>query len=172
MTITVNGHDTVPGCYVAGHHGQYAVDELVMICDQYQIEVDESENIALIRSQIYELELKLSGAHIALRSTINQAIERAYESISWSADALLSRLSDYTDGGYWEWDGGELFLVQTRVDGVVYMVAGSYEEAWRDLVENGRLDCAYTEREPAQDFADDEGLKVFEFAASVSYEPQ
>jgi hypothetical protein len=160
MSITVNGEPAEPGCYVAGHHGQYGMDMLGDIIEAYDIHGWEVEyDPRKWRLEYHEAQTQ-------------EQSERAFEMIVESANHIEQSLNDVTVGGYWSWEDGEFFLTQTEAEGSIYMVARHYEEAWAILCESGSA-AAYAESEPARDYADEEEhLNVYEFRVTIHYEPE
>lgn len=174
--IQVNGNDAEPGCYIAGHHGQYALDWLAELCEDFGLTVSEVDDPRHWRraADAYD-EGRYDDMAYASDSGTPRAVpsERCWECHVDAADALLEQLNDVTTGGYFTWQDGELFLVQTEVTGVIYIASCTdegdpvdYDEAWATLVENGpdigRL--GYDDLPSGETF--------YEFRITVHYEPE
>lgn len=91
-----------------------------------------------------------------------------FEQIVYCSDLCVDRLNEVTEGGYWTWQDGEFFLVQTEVEGMVYLPVDDgddYDDAWRWLVENGPLGLlgSYDDL--------DRGQRAYTFRITVHYEP-
>lgn len=112
--MKVNGQDAEPGCYIAGHHDQYALDELGSVAEQFGIELDDDDDPRYWRTaaeaETAEDAVIISngpnriGNHLA---TPDECMERQV----WAADKVEELLNDKTEGGYWTWQDGEFFLV-------------------------------------------------------------
>lgn len=120
MTITINGHEDVePGCYIAGHHGQYGLDMLGDVVEQfgYEFEPDDEDDPRYWRraseaETADEAAIVSNGAgrignHLA-------APEECMERQVWAADKLEEWLNEHTTDGSWTWEDGELFLLDDR----------------------------------------------------------
>lgn len=97
MTITVNGQEADRGCYVAGHWGQYGLDRLGDVAEQFDIELNDDDDPRHWR-RLHE------------EAVSQQQAEGAWERLVWAADKIEELLNDRTEGGYWTWEGGEFFL--------------------------------------------------------------
>jgi hypothetical protein len=110
--IYVNNLAAEPGCYIAGHWGQYGPDRMAEICDWFQIDLDDDDNpvywraaaeaetaedAAIVRNAVG------IGSHLA---SPEECWERHYE----AADKIEQLLNDKTTGGFWTWQDGEFFL--------------------------------------------------------------
>lgn len=73
------------GCYVAGHHGQYAVDEVCQIVDTL-----------------------LGGEWSRMISEAREMDD--FDAVVEISDEALEALNEATTGGRWYWDEGEVFL--------------------------------------------------------------
>ena len=115
MTITVNGNEGVEaGCYIAGHHGQYGLDALGDVADQFGILLDDEDDPRYWRrgaeAETSEDTIIISngpgriGNHIA-------RYDECFERQVWAADKVEELLNEATTGGYWTWEDGEFFLV-------------------------------------------------------------
>ena len=115
MTITVNGNDAEPGVYIAGHNGQYAIDELAGVCDQFDIHVFEEDTPAYWRrgaeAEDSTDSIIVSNGPGRLGDHIARADE-CWDGWSQAGDDLEQKLNDLTEGGYWTWMDGELYLVE------------------------------------------------------------
>lgn len=158
--MKVNGQDASPGCYIAGHHGQYGLDALGDVCDQFGIELAEKD-----RPSHY-------------RELAEQADEDGDDHSYWeyhhdAANTLEDVLNNNTEGGVWSWEDGEFFLFQTEVEGIVYVRkdvddgTALYEDAWAFLVQNGVGAIAATNYDDL-----DNGENYFQFRITVHYEPE
>lgn len=171
---TVNGQDAVPGCYIAGHHGQYGIDRLADVCEQFGIAVTENDDPRYWRF------------HAESDDPDDRVIERTeslgvrtvgpddcWERHIWAGDRLEEILNEATEGGYWSWEDGEFFLTQTEANGRIYVIAEDYEQAW-ELLRDGVEGAIYADRYQACELAEDadEGEKVYEFQATYYYIPE
>jgi hypothetical protein len=92
-----------------------------------------------------------------------------FEQIIYCSDLCVDRLNEVTEGGYWEWTDGEFFLVQTEVEGFIYVRVDdgeTYDDAWRLLVEYGPT-AAVTDYEDL-----DKGERAYPFRITIHYEPE
>jgi hypothetical protein len=152
--MRVNGQEADPGCYIAGHWGQYGMDRVADVCEQFDIAVGIENDTRHWRSR-YEEALSQAEA------------DRHWEDLVQSADHLEERLNEQTEGGYWEWEGGEFFLVQTEVEAWMYVPAdegGTYDDAWQWLLDNGTEGCmtGYDDLE--------RGERAFRFRTTIHYD--
>ena len=114
MTLTVNGHDAEPGCYVEGHWGQYGPDHLADQLEGFGIVIARSDNPnwwRKVADRMDEIADKLGESHDP--SDMPKARNRAWtawENHSECGDDLIEKANDVTEGGYWEWWEGEVFL--------------------------------------------------------------
>lgn len=99
MGILVNGQPMQPGCYVDGHYGQYAPDMLGDIVHGIFPNLPEDRFPAYWRAE-------------AARTRGGYAWERAMDAFHECADNLTDLLNDSTEGGFWEWRDGEVFLTE------------------------------------------------------------
>ncbi len=154
--MKVNGQDAAPGCYIAGHHGQYGIDGLADICGQFGIELAEKDYPAYWRELAESEELTPSTPQFY------------WEQWADTGTTLEDTLNNATEGGYWSWEDGEFFLTQTEVEVVLWAHAeegDDYEDVWRRLIEGG-IDFAH-------DYVDlDRGERAFRFLATIHYEPE
>ena len=100
MTITVNGLEANPGCYIDGHWGQYGVDRIAAICEQFGCPDPES----------HDLPSSIVAATRVVMSNFDGWIE-AGEIFTSILDECEQRLNDATVGGCWMWEDGEFYLV-------------------------------------------------------------
>lgn len=112
MTIFVNQLAAEPGCYIAGHHGQYGLDALGDVANQFDIELDDDDDPAFWR-RAAEAETAEDAAVVRNAVGIGSHIARPDE--CWdrhyeAGDTAERILRDATTGGYWEWLDGEFFL--------------------------------------------------------------
>jgi len=86
MKVKVGNHEVETGCWVAGHHGQYAVDCAATISDTL------------------------------LGTNYTRKVSLARQADDWDAladltDEVESLLNNHTEDGFlWNWVEGELFL--------------------------------------------------------------
>lgn len=156
MSITVNGEDAEPGCFIAGHHGQYGMDQLGDIAEGFGLAFEGREDPRQWRKEYDEAQTQ-------------EQSERAFEMLVEAADFLEQLLNERTTGGYWSWEDGEFFLTQTQVEGLVYLPVDEgddYDDAWRWLCENGPVGLV-------GDYNDlDNGQRAFTFKITINYEPE
>ena len=168
--MQVNGQDAQPGCYVDGHRGQYGIDYLVDVCQDFGIEVPDVDNPVLWRATADAESVEDSYGPDGNRWTR----DNAWEQHVGSADTLEELLNDRTTGGYWTWEDGEFFLVQTEVDRWLYVTDTDYDAAWEQVVNADVNEHAgYTDQYQACELAEDaaDGEKVYQFRITVQYEP-
>ena len=116
MTITVNGNEGVEaGCYIAGHHGQYGLDALGDVADQFGILLDDEDDPRYWRrgaeAETSEDTIIISNGPNRIGNHIARADE-CMERQVWAADKVEELLNEATTGGFWTWEDGELFLVE------------------------------------------------------------
>lgn len=162
---TVNGIDAEPGCYIAGHHGQYGLDQLAEVAEQFDIDVPRGADPRWWR--------KVATEEEAAREAGVPRPDDAWEEQVYAADRLEEQLNELTEGGYWSWEDGEFFLTQTEANGRVYVIADDYEEAW-EYLRDGVEGAIYADRYQACELAEDadEELRVYEFQATFFYIPE
>ena len=99
---TVNTHPVEPGCYIAGHWGQYGPDRLADIAEDFGWEPGKwSDDPRAIRDVIDTLEL---WGH-------DDAVPSLWELHVDAADDIETWLNDRTPGHhYWMWHDGEFYL--------------------------------------------------------------
>jgi hypothetical protein len=176
---TVNGQTAEPGCYIAGHHGQYGMDQLADVVEQFGWEFgaegspDIDDDPRMWRRGA-EAESSLDAIPIRNSHGIGQHLatpDECWERHMWAVDRLEEWLNDHTDGGYWSWEDGEFFLTQTEAEGWVYVIAPDYEEAW-ELLRDGVEGAIYADRYQACELAEDagEGENVYQFRTTYHYE--
>lgn len=173
MTITVNEHQADCGCYIAGHWGQYGIDRLADVCEQFGIEVPEDDDPRVWRTRADSDEPVVERLNSPL-GTQTLKPEDCWDRHMWAGDDLETRLNNVTKGGYWTWEDGEFFLTQTTVERWLFVQATDYEDAWRQVMEaNVNEHCGYTDQYQAVELAEDseEDDKVFQFRITVEYEP-
>lgn len=95
--VNVNGEDAEVGCWVDGHWGQYGPDRLEIIAEVLGLTLTEDERPTTWR-------------RIAENATDHTEQQRAWDSYYAEAELILYRLNQVTEGGYWSWIDGELFL--------------------------------------------------------------
>ena len=173
--MKVNNQDADPGCYIAGHHGQYGIDGLADVAAQFGIELLDEDTPAYWRRGA---EAEDSGDSIIVSNGFGKLgnhiarPDECWEQWASAGDAIEERLNNLTEGGSWEWQDGELFLVQTEVEGWVYVLADDYDAAWAAIVMEPSV--GYLDEEEALNRVTDceEGTKVFHFRATITYEPE
>lgn len=100
MTVTINGIECEPGCWVDGHWGQYAGDHLADKIDGL-LELDPLDDPRVLRQV----------ADTTDNMGYGDAAAGWWEIRSEAVDQLTERLNDITpDGWVWQWSGGECFL--------------------------------------------------------------
>jgi hypothetical protein len=154
----VNGQPADAGCYIEGSWGQYGPDRVATVAEQFGLEIGDDRDPRVWRELADSLEAE--GSH----ADENQAWERYME----AAEEIEQRLNMVTEGGYWTWEDGEFFLVQTEVEGIVFVPVdddATYDDAWRMLVEGG-LELAVSNYDDLQS-----GQRAFRFVATVRYVP-
>lgn len=170
---TVNGQDAEPGCYIAGHHGQYGPDMLGDVCEQFDIEVPRDDDPRVWRFHAESDDPDdIVHERTGTLGTRSLSPDDCWERHTWAADKLEEVLNEHTTGGYWSWEDGEFFLTQTEANGRVYVIADDYEEAW-EYLRDGVEGAIYADRYQACELADDcgEDVKVYEFQATFFYIP-
>jgi hypothetical protein len=92
----VNGHSAEPGCYIDGHHGQYAPDRLADLAESFGCTIPERFDPRAIRASIEHMTGDTADAWMLYHE---------------AADLVLDWLNDRTDDDHlWEWVDGELYL--------------------------------------------------------------
>jgi hypothetical protein len=89
MPITINGVTVNGGCFVAGHHGQYAYDAIAGIADAI-LGTRHADTIATAR--------RLDDPNLV-------------DILVDVADKAMEELNLATTGGSWDWSDGEIFLI-------------------------------------------------------------
>jgi hypothetical protein len=97
--VKVNGQDANPGCYAEGHRGQYGIDRLAEICEEFDIPFDYNDDPRYWR--------RVADGEQA--SDVSP--ENAWDRHVWAGERLEDLLNEHTEGGYWTWLDGEFFLV-------------------------------------------------------------
>lgn len=174
--MKVNGNEAEPGCYIAGHHGQYGPDRVADVCEQFGIEVPREDDPRVWR---FHAESDDPDDIISERTeglgTRTLGPEECWERHIWASDSLAEKLNMLTEGGYWSWEDGEFFLVQTEVERFLYVQGTDYEDAWRQVVEARPNEHAgYTDQYQAVELCEDsdENDAVYMFRITVHYEPE
>lgn len=172
--MKVNGEPAEPGCYIDGHWGQYGPDRLAELCELYGLDVTDDIDPRRWRF-LAESDDPDDITYEVIPGLRTRPISQddAWERHSESADTLENMLNDVTEGGYWSWEDGEFFLVQTEANGRVYVIADDYEEAW-EYLRDGVEGAIYADRYQACELAGDneEDLHVYEFQATFFYIPE
>ena len=158
--MKVNGQTAEPGCYIAGHHGQYGLDALGDVVEQFDIELADGDDDPRVWRTRHEM------------ATSQHESEDAWERLVWAADKIEELLNERTVGGHWSWEDGEFFLTQTEIEAFVYYLGENYDDAWNTMLEYGP-DQGYLDRYQATEIADDqpEDVNVYRFAVTIRYEP-
>lgn len=152
----VNRMHAEPGCYIEGSHGQYGIDRLADVAEQFGLEIDPPNDPRVWRVTAEE----------------DDADSGAWERHVEAGDNIESRLNDVTAGGYWTWEDGEFYLVQTEVERWLYVADLDYDAAWEQVVNaNVNEHAGYTDQYQACELAEEgeDGEKVFEFRITVEY---
>jgi hypothetical protein len=169
--MKVNGHEAEPGCFIAGHHGQYGIDMLADVAEQFGIELNDDDDPRFWRraaeAETAEDAAVISngpgriGSHLARP---DECWDRHHE----AGDKIEELLNERTEGGYWTWTDGEFFLVQTEVTGFIYVRVDDgedYDDAWRLLTEHG-LAAALNDYDALE-----KGERAYMFETTVRYAP-
>jgi len=127
MTITVNGFETEPGCYVDGHWGQYGGVHLLERAEEFDV---THEGVFCSKlAEIYAAwprhsDGELAGSYGADTDEITgpwAAIitcgASTGQTVMELSEEVLDLLNEHTVGGRWEWWEGECFLRETNGDG-------------------------------------------------------
>ena len=182
--MKVNGNNADSGCYIAGHHGQYGMDMLGDIVEQFGWEfgaVDSPDIDGDPRYWRRGIDAETTDDVPVVSASPNRGqrfatTDECWDRLVWASEQLEEFLNLHTTGGYWSWEDGEFFLTQTEVETEVYVPAPSYDEAWQSVMDdvgpNSRL--GFFSLEDADDALDnfDEGTKIFRFITTVRYEPE
>lgn len=155
--MKVNGQPADPGCYIDGHWGQYGVDRVADVAEQFGLKVSIFEDPREWR--------KVAEGEEPSAWSPEYAWDRHVE----TSDTLEQHLNDATEGGYWTWEDGEFFLFQTEVEGMIYVPVEDdeeYDDAWRHLVEEGPGGCIVNYDDIQR------GVKAFTFRCTITYEPE
>lgn len=84
------------GCWIAGHHGRYAIGELVRIAIDYGFTVSEDEQSTL--------DTYMDGGETGLGDDLAMVVEMADHAEEWLNDVVAP------NGWAFGWDDGEFFL--------------------------------------------------------------
>lgn len=115
--IQVNDQPAEAGCYIDGNRGQYAINHLAQVCEQFQIVVDEGDTPEFWQRAaeaddnpdrqviVANTSGQRLGSHIARP---DECWDRQVE----AGDQLEQVLNHVTVGGFWHWDDGEFYLVE------------------------------------------------------------
>lgn len=155
--MKVNGQDANPGCYAEGHRGQYGIDRIAEICEEFGIEIRWTDDPRYWR--------RIADGEEP--STVTPEV--AWDYHVQAGDTLEQLLNDHTVGGVWSWEGGEFFLAQTEVESIVFVrvePGEDYDDAWRLLVDHG-IEAAVTSYDQI-----DKGERAYQFKITVHYEPE
>jgi len=143
--LKVNGQPAENGCYIAGHHGQYGIDGLADVAAQFGIELLDEDTPAYWRrgaeAEDSDDSIIISNGPGNLGSHIARPDE-CWDRHVWAGDAIEEKLNYLTEGGCWSWQDGEFFLVQTEVEGLIYVPVAreegeDYDDAWQKLIDHG-----------------------------------
>ena len=112
--MKVNNQDADPGCYVAGHHGQYGIDGLADVAAQFGIEIADEDTPAYWRRGA---EAETADDAVVIRNEFGMGShigrpDECWDRHVWAGEAIEETLNNLTEGGSWEWQDGEFFLVQ------------------------------------------------------------
>lgn len=105
MTIKVNGIDIEPSCIVDGDvHGQYTVDKLADFAIAVGLELQREDDPRFWRTRSDET------------STDDPMADYYDEHFNDAGESVLELLSKNTQGGYFVWREGSVFLVADEDD--------------------------------------------------------
>lgn len=151
--MKVNQQTAEPGCFIDGHHGQYGLDMMADVCEQFGVQVTNDDDPRYWRRVAEgDEEAWTQRGETQDRVKPEDAWERQVESV----DFLERELNDVTEGGHWEWQDGEFFLFQTEVERWLYVTATDYDAAWLQVVEaNVNEHAGYTDQYQACELTDD-----------------
>lgn len=110
MSTTVNNHPADPGCYVIGHHGQYLPDSTADVAESFGLTIPTSADPRHWR--------RLAEAQEQSSTPDDPEYPGAdeWEAHHSAADDVLDILNDATRGGCWDYEDGELFLLDDDDD--------------------------------------------------------
>jgi len=161
--MKVNGQEAEPGCYIDGHWGQYGMDRVADVAEQFDIGLPADPR---------HWRCVLDDPESYKDENAEMTTESIFEQIIYTSELCVDRLNEVTEGGYWTWEDGEFFLQQTEIEAFVYYLGENYDDAWNTMREHGP-DQGYLDRYQATEIADDqpEDVKVYQFAVTIRYEP-
>lgn len=124
--MKVNGQEADAGCYIAGHHGQYGIDMLADVIEQFggefgtvldNLDIDDDPRYWRRAADAETIEDAVHipngpgrlGAHIA-------SPEECWERHIWAADKCEEWLNERTEDAFWSWQDGEFFLTRNVPD--------------------------------------------------------
>ena len=115
--VTCNGEEVDPGCWVAGHWGQYGPDHLADQAETLgwkpETCLDDPRELRRIADLIGTWGYPQD--YTDMRSEGVGIIAGFWEAHVEAADAIEAWLNDHTDEGYsWGWQDGEFFLWATE----------------------------------------------------------
>lgn len=94
---TIKGHqgrtfEIEPGCYIDGHWGQYGLDRLAELAEEFDVPIPPQHDTRLIR---------------------RSESEHWFDDYVMAGDWILDNLNLVTDNHHvWAWIDGELFLIE------------------------------------------------------------
>jgi len=97
MTVLVQGIPHETGCYIDGWWGQYVPDELGRFAARLGYEGVQPAKMRRL-------------AQLCEQNNISGQADYWWECFHESADRVLGWLNEQTEGGYWDWQDGEIFL--------------------------------------------------------------
>lgn len=100
----VNGIVAEHGCYIEGSWGQYGLDRIADVAEQFGIRFTEEEDPRRWRRMF---EIKLAEGPVPDNDT-------TFDSLVHAADRLEEKLNDQTENGLWLWQDGEFFLADPK----------------------------------------------------------
>lgn len=101
--VLVNGHVTLPGCYIDGHYGQYVPDMLAELAEGFGWPHKET------------LKDPRVCRYIAETDTDQEDRLDAWSAFYDASDEILEWLNEHTDPAYqWGWSDGEIFLMSNE----------------------------------------------------------
>ena len=105
MTLTVNGQAAEPGCYVEGHWGQYGPDHFADQLEGFGLEIPKGIDPRRYRRIADWIDERTAY------SPLDGPLANAYlAAVDVGNGELEDLANEHTEGGFWEWYDGEVFL--------------------------------------------------------------